>query len=57
MNKTNDKAVMNTVSYCAPETKILEIKSEGILCSSNGSWADDITVGDGLKDSDYEQIY
>ena len=56
MNKTNDKAVMNTVSYCAPETMILEIKSEGILCSSTGSWADDITVGDGLKDSDYEQI-
>ena len=54
MNKTNDKAVMNTVSYCAPETMILEIKSEGILCSSTGSWADDVTMGDELKD--YEQI-
>lgn len=54
MKKTNDKAVMNNVSYCAPEAMILEIKSEGILCSSYSS-ADDMTLGDPLKD--YEQIY
>ena len=54
MKKTNDNAVVKYVSYCSPESIVLEFKSEGVLCSSPGSWSDDITVGDEL--TDYEQI-
>ena len=54
MKKTNDMAAMKSVSYCSPEAMILDVKSEGVLCSSNGSWADGFVTGDEL--TDYEQI-
>ena len=43
-------------AYCPPETRIMELYPEGVLCLSYSS-ADDLTLGDPLKDSDYEQIY
>ena len=56
MKKTNDDAAMKFASYSIPETVILDIRSEGILCSSNtGSSAADMTLGDPL--TDYEQIF
>ncbi len=57
MKKTNDNAVMKFVSYSSPEVQILDIRSEGILCSSFSS-ADNMTLGDELKyQEDYEQIF
>lgn len=56
MKKTNDHAIMKFVSYGSPEIRVLDIISEGVLCSSTfGSSADDLTCGDQLQD--YEQIY
>lgn len=56
MKKTNDNAIMKRVSYSSPETFVLDIRSEGILCSSNtSSSAADMTLGDQL--TDYEQIF
>ena len=53
MKKTNDKAA----SYSSPEVQILDIRSEGILCSSFSS-ADDMTLGkDLVYGEDYEQIF
>ena len=54
MKKTNDNAAMKFLSYSSPEVQILDIRSEGILCSSFSS-ADDMTLSDPL--TDYEQIY
>ena len=57
MKKTNDNAAMKFLSYSSPEVQILDIRSEGILCSSFSS-ADNMTLGDPLKEyEDYEQIY
>lgn len=56
MKKTNDKAIMKSLSYSSPATIVLEFKSEGVLCSSpGGSSADDFTIGNEV--TDYEQIY
>lgn len=55
MKKTNNKAAMKFASYSSPEVQILDIRSEGILCSSTGSWADDMELGDELND--YTQIF
>ena len=56
MKKTIDKAIMKQISYSSPETFVLDIRSEGILCSSNtGSSAADMTLEDPL--TDYEQIF
>ena len=56
MKKTNDKAIMKSISYSSPEAFVLEFKSEGVLCSSpEGSSADDFTLGNEV--TDYEQIY
>lgn len=52
MKKANDKAGMKYPSYSSPESWILELMPEGILCYSSG--ACDITLGDELED--YEQI-
>lgn len=43
-------------AYYPPSTKIMELYPEGVLCLSYSS-AEDLTLGDPLKDSDYEQIY
>jgi hypothetical protein len=56
MKKTNDNAIMKLVSYSSPEAFVLDIRSEGILCSSNtGSSAADMTLVDPL--TGYEQIF
>ena len=49
MKKTNDNAVVKFLSYSSPEVQILDIRSEGILCSSFSS-ADDMTLGDELNE-------
>ena len=54
MKKTNDTAAMKFLSYSSPEVQILDIRSEGILCSSFSS-ADDMTLGEELNG--YEQIF
>ena len=54
MKKTNDNAVVKFLSYSSPEVQILDIRSEGILCSSFSS-ADDMTLGEELDD--YTQIF
>lgn len=43
-------------AYYPPRIKIMELYPEGVLCLSYSS-AEDLTLGDPLKDSDYEQIY
>ena len=56
MKKTNDNAIMKSLSYSSPEVFVLEFKSEGVLCfSPTGSSADDFTLGNEV--TDYEQIY
>ena len=56
MKKTNDNAIMKSLSYSSPEVFVLEFKSEGVLCTSpGGSSADDFTLGNEV--TDYEQIY
>lgn len=44
---------MGQNSYAAPKCNILEIKTEGVLCTS--SWAENIYKDDELND--YEQIF
>lgn len=56
MKKTTNRNGMEKHPYLSPESMILEINSEGVLCfSPSGSSADDITLGNEI--TDYEQIY
>ena len=50
---------MNGDSYRSPQTTILDVCPEGILCASPGDYssADDFIVGPALGKDDYEQIY
>lgn len=58
MKRISKNVDMKLASYNSPESMILDIKSEGVLCfSQTSSSAEDFTIGDGLTDSDYEQIY
>ena len=52
MKNNGNIADMKNISYSSPESLILEIMPEGILCFSTG--AGDITLGDELDD--YKQI-
>ena len=55
MKKTNYQADANKNLYCTPECTILEIKTEGILCSS--SWAEKFLKSEDLTNDDYSQIF
>lgn len=55
MKKTNDNAIMKRVSYSSPEAFVLDIRSEGVLCTSPGGSANDFELGNEI--TDYEQIY
>lgn len=59
MKKLKNLALMNGDSYRSPQTTILDICPEGILCASPGDYssADDFIVGPALGPNDYEQIY
>ena len=59
MKRVNDKAVMKYDSYISPQTWILDLYPEGVLCASPGDYssADDFIVGPALDKDDYEQIY
>ena len=58
MLKNTKQAALGRSPYSRPECNILEIKTEGVLYfSPTGSSAEDFTLGDPIKDTDYEQIY
>ena len=59
MNKTKLIADMNHISYCSPETLVLDLIPEGLLCGSplDNSSASDFILGDELGEGDYEQIF
>ena len=44
MNTTNNSVILSVCSYCPPACETLEIKAEGILCSS--SKVDNVSKGD-----------
>ena len=49
MNEVKNTLMGESVngSYVAPETKVIDLQSEGVLCSSvNGIGHDDFTMGD-----------
>lgn len=58
MKRVNDPAVLNHVSYSSPQTRILDLVPEGVLCASPGDYssADDFYIGPALGKDDYEQI-
>ena len=48
MNEVKNTLMGESVngSYVAPETKVIDLQSEGVLCSSvTGSGHDDFTIG------------
>lgn len=55
MKLTRNQADANKNLYCTPECSVLEIKTEGVLCYS--SFADDIEMGDVLKEDCFEQLF
>lgn len=55
MKITKHQASTNKNMYCTPECGILEIKTEGIICSSSS--ADKIVLGDPLTDEFFDQIF
>ena len=59
MKKLKNLALMNGDSYRSPQTTILDVCPEGILCASPGDYssADDFIVDTPLGPNDYEQIY
>lgn len=57
MNKINDSACMNQISYSKPECQVLVIKTEGLLCMSAHTFAAEIRLADELGTGDFEQIF
>ena len=59
MKRLKNLALMNGDSYRSPQTTILDICPEGILCASPGDYssADNLVLGDTIGKDDYEQIY
>lgn len=55
MNTTNNSDILSKLSYCSPTCEELEIKAEGILCSS--SKVDNVTKGDSIGSDDFNQIF
>lgn len=54
MKLTKNQVDTNKSLYCAPECCVLDIKTEGVICYS--SFADDIEMGDVLKEDCFEQL-
>lgn len=53
---TTQKVMTDAQAYCPPGIKIMELASEGVLCTSlTDSSADDVVIGNPLED--YEQIF
>lgn len=57
MNRINDLACVNQISYTRPECQILEFKTEGLLCMSTSTFAAQIEMADELGPNDFEQIF
>ncbi len=57
MNKINDSACMNQISYSKPECQVLVIKTEGLLCMSAHTFAAEIRLADELGTDDFTQIF
>lgn len=59
MKRLKKLALMNGDSYRSPQTTILDVCPEGILCASPGDYssADNLELGDPIGKDDYEQIY
>lgn len=55
MNTTNNSVILSVCSYCPPACETLEIKAEGILCSS--SKVDNVSKGDPIGSGDFNQIF